>query len=608
MEYEDRSLPMETDLLNLQNTFQNQIYIFPLFTRIFCLLLLLILFSGNQGISQDFAYRVNVYNNPDNNELLSTEIQQGNDSSMVVRLIQSEINTLRGNGYLLANLDSIKFSGDLLIFEVYVGSKYNLASLTIKNLPDEIEDRLKNKPKKYLKSSFKNEDIDELLSEIILYSENHGYPFASIQIDSIKVSGESIFAELLFKPGPLIRFDSLILSGNLIIKNKFLGAYLEIIPGNPYDQRIIDNIPIRLAGLPYLEATDKQYTSFQNEECQVHLNLDKKKANKFDAVIGFLPNEIDQSKLLVTGKVDIGLENIFNSGKTLKLYWEKLHVSTQTLHLNYSHPNLFASPVGFLAGIDLYKQDTSFINRSLLVGLEYLTSGNGKASIFSNWESSRIISLPTDPTTLDDLSDFNLNNFGLRYSNGPVRGFSSSNSKQFALDAMGTLGRKTILKSSNVNDSIYTDINLVSMQYAITLELKGQVQLVNGFFIYSRIGGGKMINDNLFLNDLFRIGGLKNLRGFNENFFYASDYITGTLETRMYIGEYTNIFAFYDQGYVYYNLQQSDFEDTPFGVGIGMNIATKAGLLGLVFALGKSKSQPLDFNFSKIHVGYVATF
>ena len=155
MEYEGRSLPMETDLLNLQNTFQNQIYIFPLFTRIFCLLLLLILFSGNQGISQVFTYRVNVYNNPDNNELLSTEIQQGNDSSMVVRLIQSEINTLRGNGYLLANLDSIKFSGDLLIFEVYVGSKYNLASLTIKNLPDEIENRLKNKPKKYLKSSFK---------------------------------------------------------------------------------------------------------------------------------------------------------------------------------------------------------------------------------------------------------------------------------------------------------------------------------------------------------------------------------------------------------------------------------------------------------------------
>lgn len=607
MEYEGRSLPMKTDLLNLYNTIQNQIYIFPLFTRIFFLLLLPILFSGKQGFSQDVVYRINISHNPQNNVL---ELNPGNrsDSSMVVRLIQSEINELRANGYLLANLDSIKVSGDTLVFDVYMGNKYNVASLSINNLPSEIENRLKNKPKKYLKSSFKNEEIDELLAEIIRYSENHGYPFASIQIDSIKVSGESIFAELLFHPGPLIRFDSLILSGNLVVKNKFLGAYLDVIPGNPYDQRIMDNIPNRLANLPYLEASEKQYISFQNEECQVHLNLDKRKANKFDVVIGFLPNEIDQSKLLVTGKVDIGLENVFNSGKTLKLYWEKLHVSTQTLFLNYTHPNLFAGPVGLLAGIDLYKQDTSFINRSLLVGLEYLTSSNGKASIFSSWESSRRISQPTDQATLNDLSDFNLNNFGLRYNSEPTKGFSSTNPKQFAMDAMGMLGRKTVLKSANVNDSIYTGINLVSMQYALTLELKGQVQLVNGLFIYSRIGGGKMINENLFLNDLFRIGGLKNLRGFNENFFYASEYITGTLEARMYIGEYSNLFAFYDQGYVFYNLKQSDFEDTPFGVGIGMNIETKAGILGLVFALGKSKNQPLDFGFSKIHVGYAATF
>jgi hemolysin activation/secretion protein len=117
-----------------------------------------------------------------------------------------------------------------------------------------------------------------------------------------------------------------------------------------------------------------------------------------------------------------------------------------------------------------------------------------------------------------------------------------------------------------------------------------------------------MINDNLFLNDLFRLGGLNSLRGFNENFFYASDYFTGTLETRMYIGEYSNIFAFYDQGYVYYNLGQSNNEDTPFGIGLGMNLATNAGVLRLVFALGKSNSQSLDFKFSKIHVGYFATF
>ncbi len=565
--------------------------------------------SGNHGFPQEIVYQIILHNNPDGKEKFQDPgLNNINDSSLLVREIQAEINILRGEGYLLANLDAVQTTDESMIFDVHIGRRYNLASLTFNGLPEEIENRLKNKPKKYLKTSYKRDEIDELLTEIIRYSENHGYPFASIQIDSIKLSGESIFAELMFNPGPLIGFDSLILSGTMPIKNKFLGAYLGVIPGKPYDQRIIDNIPDRLPGLSFLESTDKQFITFQNEECQVHLNLKKRKANMFDAVIGFLPNEIEKSKLLVTGKVDIRLENIFNSGKTLNFYWEKLHVSTQTLRIGYTHPNLLASPVGLTTGIDLYKQDTTFINRRFLLGLDYLTPGNGKATSFSTWESSRRISQVTDQTELDDISDFNLNNFGLSFNNESLKRFSSSKPKQWGMDALGSLGLKTILKNSNLNDSIYTGVDLESIQYTFTLKFIAQIQLIEGFFLYSSLSGGKMINNNLFLNDLFRLGGLNSLRGFNENFFYASDYFTGTLETRMYIGEYSNIFAFYDQGYVYYNLAQSNNEDTPFGIGLGLNLATKAGILRLVFALGKSNSQPLDFKFSKIHVGYIATF
>jgi len=117
-----------------------------------------------------------------------------------------------------------------------------------------------------------------------------------------------------------------------------------------------------------------------------------------------------------------------------------------------------------------------------------------------------------------------------------------------------------------------------------------------------------MVSDRLFLNELYRLGGLNSIRGFNEYNFYASEYIIGTLELRVYLNNFSNVFLLYDQSYLSYDLEAAAFSDTPFGIGTGMNLQTDNGQFLLVFALGKSKDQPLDLRYSKIHFGYAATF
>ena len=143
---------MEFDFIKfVKQLIKNQIYTFPLFTRLFCSVLFIFMLSGNHGFPQEIVYQIVLHNNPEGTEKFhDPRLKNISDSALLVREIKSEINVLRGEGYLLANLDAIKKTNDAMIFDVHIGRRYDLASLTFNGLPEEIEKKLKNKPKKYI--------------------------------------------------------------------------------------------------------------------------------------------------------------------------------------------------------------------------------------------------------------------------------------------------------------------------------------------------------------------------------------------------------------------------------------------------------------------------
>ncbi len=543
-------------------------------------------------------------------EKLAQQIETPADSGSLIRVVHKAVIQLRGDGYLLANVEAIEYYPEgLLTIQIFVGPSYEWARLSLDGLPEELRNRLKNKPAHFTKKGYNKAEIRQLLTEIITYSENHGYPFASVQLDSVRVNDKGISATVIYDPGPFITFDSLNIMGNLNIKKRFLGAYLKILPGKSFDQRLIDHIPEKLERLHYLKMNEMPVIRFQNVECSIDLFLNPEKSNQFDAVIGFLPNEKEGGKVLVTGKADILLHQLFRSGKSFEFHWDKTQVATQSVLISYTHPNLFTSPVGLLADFYLYKQDTTFINRKVRLGFDLLTPGTGTFSFFSKWESSRLIgALPFDSTVfLFDLADFNINYIGLRFTDLPAA-LQRPPFTHWNVDIQAAFGRKTILKNAGFDDSVYEGVDFETIQFTTEAAVSGLLQFKNAYFLYSKISGGLMINERLFLNDLYRLGGLNSIRGFNENFFYASRYLLGTLEFRMYFNSISSLFAFYDQSYVYYNLEDSQFNDTPFGIGLGMNIESGNGLFTLVYALGQTQEQPLDFRLSKIHFGYISAF
>jgi hemolysin activation/secretion protein len=126
--------------------------------------------------------------------------------------------------------------------------------------------------------------------------------------------------------------------------------------------------------------------------------------------------------------------------------------------------------------------------------------------------------------------------------------------------------------------------------------------------VYAKIEGSILLNKNLLQSDLFRLGGLLSIRGFNQNFFFASAYALSTLEYRYFWQEDAYFSFFYDQAFLETKTFASKTKDTPLGIGTGVSFQTKGGIFNLSYALGYSQSQNLSISKSKIHFGFISRF
>ena len=125
----------------------------------------------------------------------------------------------------------------------------------------------------------------------------------------------------------------------------------------------------------------------------------------------------------------------------------------------------------------------------------------------------------------------------------------------------------------------------------------------------AQVQGGYLISESpVYLNEQFRIGGNRLLRGFDEEFIFATNYTVGTLEYRLLIGQNSYLYLFGDYAYVedITTLKRDIFQ--PFGYGTGITFETSVGLFGISLAFGGRSGSPVDFSAPKVHFGYVSLF
>ena len=561
------------------------------------------------GIAQNFSLEIK---SSDSSKVLANISYKKNFVSKQDREkeIQNILFSLYDNAYLAAYVgntvaDSLKET----VF-ISMGSQYKWATLRKGNADEGILNECGYREKNYFEKTFKYNEVRKLQEKILSYCENNGYPFASVKLDSTKIEGEKITASLNLQKNVLIKVDSIVNRGTAKISEVYLQSYLGIRNDDLYNEELIKRIGTRLKELPFVKEKNPYRVIFPGENAKVELFLEKKRASQFDGILGLLPDN-KTGRVSFTGDVRLKLHNSFNRGELLELNWRKLQPLTQDLKTRFMFPFLFKSPFGIDASFKLYKKDSTYLEVNPNLGIQYHLTGENYFKVFINRKQLTLINtkglenlatLPPYADVTSSLYGISLKSEKLDYRLNPRKGYSFT----------GTIaaGNKTIKKNNKLDAGIYKNLKLRSAQYNAEVEAEVFLPIKNKSTVKIGNRSAWLYNEQLFQNELFRIGGLKTLRGFDEESISASAYSIFTLEYRFLFEENSYLFFFGEGGY-YENKSISfagDGYDTPYGFGAGISFETKAGIFSINYALGKQFDNPIDLRGGKVHFGIIKYF
>jgi outer membrane protein assembly factor BamA len=453
---------------------------------------------------------------------------------------------------------------------------------------------------------FSKYDLEENISETLTYLENNGYPFAKVVVSSIDLQkeGDENVADIYLDIERETRstIDKIEITGNTSTKDYVITRELRLDSGAVYSQEVIAELPNRLNRLRFFEPVNIPRFYFNSKKQGVLLiEVKEKQTNNFDGIIGYIPARNEDEKGYVTGLVNISLRNLFGTGRAAAIRWQQFDRNSQELELKYLEPWLLGFPFNINFALFQRKQDTTYVQRKLEGALEYLATEDISASVFIGTEEI----IPTEnEVTVFKVYNSNVLTTGANLKvdtrddpYAPTSGFYFINSYSFS--------RKKINGPVQfITPNLETKINL----QRFALDFEGFYELFRRQVIALGVHGRELRGSFFENSDLFRLGGTSSLRGYREDQFLGSRILWTNLEYRFLLTRRTFAFLFFDTGYY---LREADVErnilkneDYLYGYGLGLNIETSLGVLGVSFALGEADS----FSDGKIHFGLINEF
>jgi outer membrane translocation and assembly module TamA len=506
-------------------------------------------------------------------------------------------------GFWEFSYDSIYTDSIITKVWIHVGRIYKWGYLKSGNVPEPFLYRSGYKQKFYANTKFSPKQLYRLERELIKYSENQGYPFASVFLDSLRIIDNKVYGILNYASGPLIVYDTIAIEGTAQIKRAFLASCIGVNKGSVYVHKKSLAIEKQLVQLPYLKVTKSPYVYFEKGKAYPVIFINQRKCNQIDGIIGMQQSTGAVKKNIITGEFNLDLKNVFRSGKQVKFLWRRYDVLSQQLNARYVHPRLLRANLDIDLGLDLVKQDSSFLNVNRKLGLITSISPIQKLKLKTELKTSRSLLVATSSNPL--VVDFNIYTYGFGYLLNtlddiffPMKGWHITFDSDFGLKE---------IQNTSKYESYLQNHNQSSWQNTSEMMVLKYTKLFKRSTLLTKSITSITTGNNIVVGDMTRVGGLKSLRGFNENFYYVTHYSLLTLEYRYFLESNSYFMLFYDQAYIY-NQVQNHYTDFPLGVGAGISFTTKAGLFQLVYAIGKSKDQDFKFNLSKIHFGLITRF
>lgn len=504
--------------------------------------------------------------------------------------LKAQVDTLHDRfqkiGYLDSRLNEVnKISDSLYRANFYLGNRWREIELTF-DPKDFNPSEVKTLGKKISDSSFviPFSELQSTLIKLGLYKAQLGAPFTSIQLTAIeKKDLNTLLAHIRVEERSTRTIDDLVIKGYDKFPKSFLRYYAGVRKGKLFNRKKLIEQNDQLNNLGFVNTLKPPEALFKKDSTLIYFYLEKRNNNLFDGILGFATNEQTQ-KLEFNGFLSLELNNNLNFGEQVKIDYKADGREQQNFQAYTKMPYLFKTPFGLSLDLKIFKRDSTFATTEQQVRLHYQASPKTNFYIgYKGYESSNLLDDPIAGAAVEDFnSEFLL--LGAQF-------LKTQNQRMFPiktnLSLESEIGKRDQLGSSE-------------NQVRFTLRASNIFNLNEFNAVYIANETGYLQSDTYLVNEMFRFGGVKSIRGFNENSIDASLYSVVNTEYRYLFNENIYVNSILDFAYFENEIFNTQEEIYSFGFGLGVN--TRSGVLRLNIANGINQNQDVNLSNIKIHI------
>ena len=427
-----------------------------------------------------------------------------------------------------------------------------------------------------------------------------GYPLAKARLAIDGFENNEVIASIHIVPQNYILNDSLNLIGDSqSINIGYLSNLLDLKYNQPFNIKSYDNISYKISQLDYLTLSSEPKLTFENNKAIISLNINEQRSNQFDAIIGLVP---DGSRTNLTGQVDVRLRNLFKRGVGIGMYWQKYSTNSQFLNLNLHQSYAFKSPLGLNFAFELLQEDSTFLQTDIQIGTHYPLWNSLQIGLSYQRLTNNVLREFSEEavSTLNPIRSSIVNAILLNLEWKAALTYPQLKDYTFA-NLNFSLGKKEITNFSTL-PLLWQNIPQSSYAFSGGFKIHLQRILWKRFLIEAIPQYRAIQNAALSQNDLVRLGGLQNLRGFDRNFFYTRYFGLLNLNYRYFLDQKSSFFLLSDFAKLQSNI------GWVYAIGAGLDIKSNNGWFRIIYALGQETGNMPDFSQGKVHFGYIAVF
>ena len=518
-----------------------------------------------------------------NVKALSDEVKSMSERLTKIGYIENQIleNTRENDSIFIAK---VNLNNKIKFIHIYIGINHELKEIITS---DKNKDTL----------SIPYTETESFLNTTLQKLEQNGFAFAKLKLVNIKRKNSSLYAVLQFESGQQRQLNEIIVKfDESNKKNSFPEGHLKQMnrkyKKSTFNQDVVRKIQNDFEKFGFVNQIKTPEILFTKDTTKVYVYLEKRKPNTFDGFIGIANNEND--KLTLNGYLDLSLENTIKAGEQFSLYWKSDGNDQKTFKASIDLPYIFKSPMGLKAQIQIFKQDSIFQNTKTSIDLGYFI--DYKTRIYLGYQATESSDIQnTNNSTISDYTNSFLTT-NLEYTKLDYKNTTFPKKTNIYIQmGLGSRETTTIAETANTNKQTFININAMHNFY---LNPKNCINInYQNYFLKS---------DTYIINELYRFGGIRSIRGFEENSFQANFMTALITEYRYIISQELYLHTILDYGY--YEDKTSDYQANLLGIGIGVGLRTKNGILKLNFSNGRNDNQKLKFNNTIVTLNYNIEF